>query len=68
MWLAGAFSLYDLDNDGYISRDEMVDIVDAMYRMVGEMLDLPTEEDTPEKRVDKIFTQMDMVQIRIISN
>lgn len=38
---AGAFSLYDLDNDGHITRDEMVNIVDAIYCMVGNMLDLP---------------------------
>ncbi|KAI0231550.1 Neuronal calcium sensor 1 [Lamellibrachia satsuma] len=54
-----AFSLYDLDNDGYVTRNEMVDIVDAIYSMIGDMIDLPEDEDTPEKRVNKIFMQMD---------
>lgn len=31
---AGAFRLYDVDNDGYITRDEMYNIVDAIYQMV----------------------------------
>ncbi|KAF5295899.1 hypothetical protein FQR65_LT10387 [Abscondita terminalis] len=53
-----AFRLYDVDNDGYITRDEMYNIVDAIYQMVGQT---PQAEDdnTPQKRVDKIFDQMD---------
>lgn len=53
-----AFRLYDVDNDGFITRDEMYNIVDAIYQMVGQQ---PTSEDdnTPQKRVDKIFDQMD---------
>ncbi len=31
---AGAFKLYDVDNDGFITRTEMYNIVDAIYQMV----------------------------------
>ncbi|KAJ3663503.1 hypothetical protein Zmor_007759 [Zophobas morio] len=52
-----AFRLYDVDNDGFITREEMYNIVDAIYQMVGQQ---PSEdENTPQKRVDKIFDQMD---------
>ncbi|VDO68641.1 unnamed protein product [Heligmosomoides polygyrus] len=60
LWLSlGAFSLYDVDKDGYITKSEMTDIVEAIYSMIGNMLELSNDEDTPTKRVDKIFTNMD---------
>lgn len=39
----------------------MIDIVDAIYSMVGNMIELPKDEDTPQKRVEKIFERMDEV-------
>lgn len=57
--LKWAFQLYDIDKDGFITYDEMLQIVSSIYKMTGQMVKLPADEDTPEKRVDKIFRNMD---------
>jgi hypothetical protein len=38
MNISGAFSLYDLDRDGFITRPEMLKIVEAIYCMVVGIL------------------------------
>jgi len=59
MLYIGAFQLYDINGDGFITYDEMLQIVRSIYKMTGQMVKLPADEDTPEKRVDKIFKNMD---------
>jgi Ca2+-binding EF-hand superfamily protein len=57
--LEWAFRLYDLDNNGTITRDEMLQIVKAIFSMVGNHANFKDDDNTPEKRVERIFNLMD---------
>ena len=48
----GAFQLYDIDGDGFITYEEMLQIVQSIYKMTGSMVKLPPDEDTPEKVIE----------------
>ncbi|RWS03001.1 Csa-Recoverin3-like protein, partial [Dinothrombium tinctorium] len=51
-----AFSVYDSDDDGYITKEEMLNIVRAVYERKG----LPLEKcNVAQKKVETIFHQMD---------
>jgi Ca2+-binding EF-hand superfamily protein len=61
--IEGAFKLYDVDNDGYITREEMYNIVDAIYQMLGNQAKVAEDDDeNPKERVDRIFEQLDKVR------
>ncbi|TGZ55612.1 hypothetical protein CRM22_010369 [Opisthorchis felineus] len=57
--LRWAFNMYDLDGDGYISRQDLCDVIASIYTLIGSTIKLPEDEATPERRANKIFEQMD---------
>lgn len=52
--LRWAFSLYDLDGDGVLTKSELTRIVVAIYDLMGRV-DPYTEELAAREHVDKVF-------------
>ncbi|XP_048847371.1 recoverin a [Brienomyrus brachyistius] len=55
--LEWAFALYDVDGNGTISKNEVQEIVKAIFKMISseDQKHLPEDENTPQKRADKVW-------------
>ncbi|XP_035809314.1 Kv channel-interacting protein 1 isoform X1 [Amphiprion ocellaris] len=57
--LQWTFNLYDINRDGYINKEEMTDIVRAIYDMMGKYTYPALKTDAPKQHVDAFFQKMD---------
>ncbi|XP_011482000.1 Kv channel-interacting protein 1 isoform X1 [Oryzias latipes] len=57
--LEWTFHLYDINRDGYINREEMTEIVRAIYDMMGKYTYPAIKGDVPQQHVDAFFQKMD---------
>uniref|UniRef100_A0A1A7XWS1 EF-hand domain-containing protein n=1 Tax=Iconisemion striatum TaxID=60296 RepID=A0A1A7XWS1_9TELE len=55
--LEWAFSLFDVDKNGYITKSEVAEICSSIFKLIpkDEVSSLPEDENTPEKRADKLW-------------
>ncbi|KAJ8382886.1 hypothetical protein SKAU_G00036640 [Synaphobranchus kaupii] len=54
-----AFNLYDINKDGYITKEEMLDIMKAIYDMMGKCTYPILKEEAPRQHVEIFFQKMD---------
>ncbi|XP_067125792.1 Kv channel-interacting protein 4-like [Centruroides vittatus] len=57
--LKWVFGLYDINGDGYITKQEMLNIVSAIYDMLGHYTDPAVDEYSAMEHVEKVFNQID---------
>jgi len=55
-----SFHLYDLDGNGFISREEFSLIVKSLFKSLPSIENLPPDRNTPEKVTDKFFETADV--------
>lgn len=56
--LRWAFSLYDVNGDGFITRQELRDVVCSVYALLGRRSS--TDERALRDHVDRVFQRMDV--------
>ncbi|XP_023270426.1 recoverin-like [Seriola lalandi dorsalis] len=59
--LEWAFSLFDVDKNGYITKSEVTEICTAIFKLIpkDEVANLADDENTAEKRADKLWKFFD---------
>lgn len=53
--LRWTFNLYDINRDGFITKEEMRDVVTAVYELMGSCAEPNFEESVVNDRVERIF-------------
>ncbi|CAG2251490.1 Calsenilin,Kv channel-interacting protein 1,Kv channel-interacting protein 2,Kv channel-interacting protein 4 [Mytilus edulis] len=65
--LEWAFNLYDINGDGLITREEMLNIISAIYELMGRFCEPSVYENTTRDHVEMVFKKMDLNKDGVIS-
>ncbi|KAK4471717.1 hypothetical protein MN116_005119 [Schistosoma mekongi] len=65
--LRWAFRLYDINGDGFVTKSEMLKVVNAIYDLLGRNTEPPINESTTVNHVERVFQRLDLNQDGVIS-
>ncbi|XP_022250159.1 Kv channel-interacting protein 1-like isoform X1 [Limulus polyphemus] len=65
--LKWTFNLYDINGDGYITKDELFRIVTSIYDQMGRAVDSVVDDHTTKEHVDKVFKKLDLNQDGVVT-
>ncbi|CAO1416361.1 unnamed protein product [Diamesa hyperborea] len=57
--LEWTFQLYDVNNDGFITKEEMTEVITAVYELMGKISEGCKEENQIKAKVESMFKKMD---------
>ncbi|NXU56463.1 CSEN protein, partial [Turnix velox] len=57
--LKWAFNLYDVNKDGYITKEGMLEIMKSIYNMMGHSTQPALQDSAPAEHVELFFQKMD---------
>ena len=57
--LRWAFEMYNVDGGRVVTKKEMMEIVKSIFQAAGNTVNLPPDENTPDKLTYKIFAHLD---------
>ncbi|CAH2084922.1 unnamed protein product [Euphydryas editha] len=58
--LRWTFTLYDINGDGYITKEEMTEIVTAIYDLMGKIVEPMIDDEAVREKVERLFQKMDL--------
>ncbi|XP_065110879.1 Kv channel-interacting protein 4 [Paramisgurnus dabryanus] len=62
-----AFNLYDINKDGNITKEEMLDILKSIYDLMGKSIHPRLKEDAIRQHVKMFFQKMDINQDGVVT-
>ncbi|XP_028834349.1 Kv channel-interacting protein 4 [Denticeps clupeoides] len=65
--LSWTFNLYDINKDGFITKEEMLDVMKAIYDMMGKSINPNVKDVTLKQHVETFFQKMDKNQDCVVT-
>ncbi|XP_066516880.1 Kv channel-interacting protein 4 [Hoplias malabaricus] len=62
-----AFHLYDLNKDGHLTKEEMLDVMKSIYDMMGKSINPLRKEEASRQHVEMFFQKMDQNQDGVVT-
>lgn len=59
--LRWTFSLYDINGDGCITKEEMTEIVTAIYDLMGKIVEPLIDDDAVREKVERLFQVINFI-------